>query len=398
MNSSVVPRISDRSRLPVLYITLVNPFHCHSGARQRTNLILKVLLKRYQVDVVCFADEERPGILPDNCEIKFWGGLSKISKTKRFFSLFLWGMQSVYYAPEAHNIVASLLKVTDYKFIIFRYMTTVGFCNLNPDKTMVVDVDDLPEQTFQFLAHISDYSWIRKCYFLLCGWKAKICTNIFLEKIHHSLFPNLSQCKFKGSYYLPNIPYPQKKSNVEIPVEQRKFIVLFVGMLGYLPNVLGLDFFINHIWMNVLKVVPTARLRIIGKNLQEKYQEQWKSITGVEIIGFVEKLEEEYLHARTVIAPIYIGSGTNIKVLEAMYMNRPCVISSFAARGFETYFEDGKNVFIANDEHDYAEKVIKILQDAELNSQMAKNGAEIIEKYYSFQVFESLFYKYLDQK
>jgi glycosyltransferase involved in cell wall biosynthesis len=73
--------------------------------------------------------------------------------------------------------------------------------------------------------------------------------------------------------------------------------------------------------------------------------------------------KSEYRKYKIVVVPIYYGSGTNIKVLEAMSMKRASVITDFVARGFKKDLIDNQYILIAKENQDFANKVIQLLFD-----------------------------------
>ena len=161
-----------------------------------------------------------------------------------------------------------------------------------------------------------------------------------------------------------------------IPPEK---IVLFEGLLSNPPNFEGLGRFLTEIWPKIIEKHPETRLRVAGHGLQAEQREKWRKIPQVELLGFVSDLVAEYNQSRAVIVPIYTGSGTNIKVLEAMQMGRPCVITNFAAKGFETLLQDGKNILIAQNDAEFAHKLQKLLENPDFSAQIAQSAQSDIQ-------------------
>lgn len=372
----------------ILYVVPVNPFKSDNGCSQRTNLILQILLKHFEVDVFCFTKDNYPQHIPAGCSIRFWEDLLPLSYGRRLLNLLRPGLNAVYYAPSAYDRMVEILGEHSYEFIFFRYLSSAGYSGLKPAKSMIVDVDDLPEQRLRDLLYETT-SVLRKCFLFYTLWKVKRATRSFLKDVRHSFFPNPRQCIFPRSSFLPNIPYPVSRDLPDIPFYFRQDIVLFVGVLDYTPNISGVEYFIREIWPGIRKENPKARFRVVGKNLPEVYRQKWTACEGVEIAGFVEDIKAEYLNCKVTVAPLYAGAGTNIKVLEGMYMKRPGVISSFAARGFEEDLKDGYNVYIASRATDFSRKVLKLLDSEELNQEMSQNASATICEKYSFSVFES---------
>jgi glycosyltransferase involved in cell wall biosynthesis len=367
----------------ILYVNHINsPFETYTGANQRSNLILKSLLSKYEVDVLCFTYDKVPENAIENCTVYF----HKMDESKTENSRF--GKGSLYPVNEVYRyITENLLSKNDYKYVAVRYIPTVYLCGLENENNLIVDIDDLPEQLYKSLAKQSKFPRNIKRYYL--SLLARFYTNKIVKKSVQVYLPNKKQCNYPNSIYLPNIPYPFFKNNIvqNIPFTQRKPVVLFVGAMNWGVNFKGIDYFIDHCWTVVRKEIPDVVLKIIGKNAPVNYQTKWKNIDGVEVAGFVDDLYNEYSNCKAIIVPVYSGAGTNIKVLEAMTTGRACVISEHASKGFEDDLVDGLNVFIARDAVDFATKLILALTDEEKATKIAINGISAIKDKYSFTYF-----------
>ena len=369
----------------ILYVNHINsPFETYKGANQRSNLILRSLLLKYEVDVLCFTYDKAPEIQIKGCTVYFYEMDESKTESSRF------GKSSIYPANKVYkSLTENLLSKNDYKFIVVRYIQPVYLCGLENENNLIVDIDDLPEQLYKSLAKQSNFPRNVKKYYL--SLLARIYTNKIISKSLQVYLPNRLQCYSPNSIYLPNIPYPFFKNVIvrDIPFSERKPVVLFVGAMNWGVNFNGIDFFINHSWATVKSKVPDALLKIIGKNAPEAFKTKWEKTDGVEVVGFVEDLYNEYSDCKAIIVPVYYGSGTNIKVLEAMTTGRPCVVSEHASKGFEDDLVDELNVLIARDTLDFSKKLILALTDEEMATKIATNGISAIKDKYSFSYFSS---------
>jgi glycosyltransferase involved in cell wall biosynthesis len=162
---------------------------------------------------------------------------------------------------------------------------------------------------------------------------------------------------------------------------------MFVGKLSYNPNSQGIDHFLKYVWPIIIKEIPQVHFNIIGFLLSEEKKRHWESHKGVNVIGFTEDLVTEYQKNNIIIVPIYLGGGTNIKVIEAMYMSKACVISQYASRGFEDLLIDGENILIAENENDFASKIIQLLKDPDLSKHIGVNAKKALKDEYSYDNF-----------
>ena len=74
-----------------------------------------------------------------------------------------------------------------------------------------------------------------------------------------------------------------------------------------------------------------------------------------------------------------------------MQMGRPCVITNFAAKGFETLLQDGKNILIAQNDAEFAQKLQKLLENHDISAQIAKKDIQTQLKSIPFDAILSKF-------
>jgi polysaccharide biosynthesis protein PslH len=191
---------------------------------------------------------------------------------------------------------------------------------------------------------------------------------------------------------LPNIPYLQPANNpsqLAIDASQSK-VVFVVASFHHRPNVDGLDRFIDTCWPAIKKQVPTSILRVGGSGLPDPLRTKWQGVPGVELLGFVEDLDAEYVRCAFTIAPIYWGGGTNIKVIESLAHGRTAVISRFAQRGYEETLLHNEALWVAEDDQEMIEGCVALLNDSEKRVRLSQKGAAVVAEHYSFAEFEKV--------
>ncbi|HOU59561.1 MAG TPA: glycosyltransferase [Kiritimatiellia bacterium] len=82
-------------------------------------------------------------------------------------------------------------------------------------------------------------------------------------------------------------------------------------------------------------------------------------------------------------------------MLEAMQMGRPCVITNFAAKGFEALLQDEKNTLIAQNDADFAQKLQKLLENHDISAQIAQNAQKDIQPHLQSISFDAILSKFL---
>jgi len=157
--------------------------------------------------------------------------------------------------------------------------------------------------------------------------------------------------------------------------------ILFYGTLSYYPNLDGLLFFLREVMPIVRRDHPAARLKIVGADPPEAVRRYEAS--DVTFTGFVPDLRPHLASASVVIAPLRIGGGTRLKVLEAMAMAAPVVSTSLGAEGIAV--TSGREVLLADTAEALAAEVIRVLRDDGLAAELGAAGRRLIETSYDWR-------------
>jgi glycosyltransferase involved in cell wall biosynthesis len=107
--------------------------------------------------------------------------------------------------------------------------------------------------------------------------------------------------------------------------------------------------------------VADARLVIIGSGA-EVTRSYPSTDPSVSFAGFVDDLAPWYRSARVVCCPIYHGSGTRVKIIEAAAYAKAIVSTRLGAEGLE--FEDGREIIVRDAPDTLASACVQLLQDA----------------------------------
>lgn len=120
--------------------------------------------------------------------------------------------------------------------------------------------------------------------------------------------------------------------------------MLFVGSMGYEPNENGVAWFLDAIWPR-LHSVAGLRFRVVGPDPTERLRRAGRR-TGVEVVGWAPDLRRYYEEATLCLAPVLVGAGTRIKLLEAAAHGVPIVSTRLGAEGLG--LQNGQHLWLAD--------------------------------------------------
>lgn len=146
-----------------------------------------------------------------------------------------------------------------------------------------------------------------------------------------------------------------------LPLPERP-TAMFVGIADYPPNAEAIRALVEDIWPRVCTLVPDAEVTIVGQGARALFDQadfDQISAAGCHILDFVPELDTVYREARIALCPIFRGSGTRIKIIEAAMRGRAVVSTTVGAEGL--VFEPGREILIADDAQGFAEACASLL-------------------------------------
>jgi sugar transferase (PEP-CTERM/EpsH1 system associated) len=155
-----------------------------------------------------------------------------------------------------------------------------------------------------------------------------------------------------ADYFSPARDYPNPYS----PDVQG---VVFTGAMDYWPNIDAVTWFAERIFPAIRDAFPAAQFTIVGSRPSEAVLALARQ-PGVIVTGSVPDVRPYLAHAVCAVAPLRIARGVQNKVLEAMAMARPVVVSAQAAEGIRA--EAGRDFILALGEAEFAEAVMTQLR------------------------------------
>jgi glycosyltransferase involved in cell wall biosynthesis len=154
--------------------------------------------------------------------------------------------------------------------------------------------------------------------------------------------------------------------------------LLFTGLMSYYPNQQAIRWFLEAIWPAIFRAVPAARLVIAGAD-----PPAWLRVRAgdaVAVTGAVTDMRPYLKDATIVVAPLLIGGGTRVKILEALAVGRPVVSTSLGAEGLGLRHQH--SVLLADDAAAFAEQVVRLLEDPALRAGIAAAGrAHVVDHF-----------------
>ena len=148
-------------------------------------------------------------------------------------------------------------------------------------------------------------------------------------------------------------------------------VILLSGNLGYFPTRAGAGWLAEKVWPLVRRTCPQAQWWLAGSRIPTNLR-RLEKLPGVKILSDPPDLAAVRRRAAVAVAPMSSGSGTPIKILEAMADGLPVVATPEAAAGLDEL--RGGELAVAGDDHDYAAAVVELLENRAASEQQASKA------------------------
>jgi len=389
--------LKENSKKRLLHIIPYNDFvPARNGGALRCYHLCKELSKYFQVTVLTTQNFE-------NINDKVFDGIEIVNPLRitstiglknrimnaikfRYYQKSFFGPSEITFL-QFYPVLKKLSKIEKYDYILMEHLNVIELGevikNLFPKAIRIADqhnvdhllfkqtnqIDTLKnKKSFQRFKTQESNLYKNADYFFTCSTNDKL----FLEKLNKN--------RIKG-FVVAN-----GTSKKPIDLTTKDFAVprlIFCGVLDTQSNKNGLIWFYYKVWPTLKKEVKGIKLMIVGRNGFDSAYLPLKNDKQINFIGEVSDVSKYYLKNNIAIVPLQEGSGTRLKILEAMNHGNPVISTSIGAEGIEC--SDGNEILIANNAFEFVDKTLKIINSKELALRITKNARHLIESRYYWE-------------
>lgn len=373
----------------ILFLAQRVPFPPDRGDKIHTYNHLRHLAATHEVAVACLADgkedlENLEGVRPlaasiDAVAVRPWHARARALAalgghtpcTVAYFN-----------ERELHDLVARRVRNEHFDAILVNSSQMAQFvepyCDL-PRIMQFVDLDSLKWKQYAESSRLPR-AWVyRREFHCLQEYERKlattfshslVCTPRELEDLRRLVPGAAASCVCNGVDLEVFCPQAVEK----VPGD-----MVFTGVMDYYPNVEGVVWFCREVLPLIRLEIPDATLTICGARPDANVQ-ALAAIPGVTVTGRVADVRPYMARASVAVVPLRIARGIQNKLLEAMAMGLPAVACSAAASGVEAV--PGRDLFVADDPHDFAAKTLRLLREDDLRERTGTAARACVEASY----------------
>lgn len=168
---------------------------------------------------------------------------------------------------------------------------------------------------------------------------------------------------------------------------EHKYDLVFMGNLDYPPNVTAIFFLCNEIMPLVKKQIPGIKLLIAGAGASTQIKKLRSQ--NIDVIERFNHISDSLAVSKIMVAPMKINIGMPNKVLQAMAMKLPCVVTTLANNSIGAI--NHQSIIEANTAAEFAKNIITLLNNQQRASDIGEAGYQFVKEHYSWQKQNALF-------
>lgn len=152
-----------------------------------------------------------------------------------------------------------------------------------------------------------------------------------------------------------------------------------IASMNWIPNLEGLQWFLDKVWMKIYDKYPDLLFYIAGRNIPYDFPK--KRYPNVHVVGEVPDAKQFMIDNGIMIVPLLSGSGIRIKIIEAMMLGKPIITTSVGKEGIDAIHKE--NLLIADTPDAFVLCLDYCLKQPEQMHTLGANAVEYIRRHHN---------------
>jgi sugar transferase (PEP-CTERM/EpsH1 system associated) len=391
----------------LLYLAHRIPYPPNKGDKIRSYHLLKHLSRNFKVHLGAFVDDPEDwkyvqslvDMVPG--EVKLFPLNPAWAKLRSTYGLLCGEPLSTLYYKNAKlkNWVSQVIANRPIRHALAFSSTMSQYLMPYPKLHRIIDFVDIDSDKWRQYAERKSWpmSWIyQREARALFAFERRIAgtfdASVFVSRAEAELFQRLSpECADRVAYYNNGVDldYFSPAHHYDSPYRPGERVLVFTGAMDYWANVDAVTWFAREVFPVLRTQFPELLFYIVGSRPTDEVQAL--AGAGIIVTGSVPDVRPYVAHAAISVAPLRIARGIQNKVLEAMAMAKPVVVSPQALEGIDA--ETDREVILAVDAAAFIECIA--VQLSQPNKALGEAARRRVEQSYSWdsslQRLDSLF-------
>jgi glycosyltransferase involved in cell wall biosynthesis len=171
--------------------------------------------------------------------------------------------------------------------------------------------------------------------------------------------------------------------------------LVFTGSMDWLANEDAILYFAHKILPLMFPSAPELTLTVAGRDPTEKLRQLARTDPRIRLTGTVSDVRPYTAEAAVYVLPLQVGSGTRLKVFEAMAMGKAIVSTRVGVEGLPVV--SGEHLLIADEPDEFAAAVLRLLKDIPLRRRLGRAARSLVENGFGWPQVAQSFHAMLER-
>lgn len=159
-----------------------------------------------------------------------------------------------------------------------------------------------------------------------------------------------------------------------------KYDILFMGNMGYPPNINAVMFLANDILPLVIKQKPHLRLLVAGVQAPARVKKLQSA--NIDVIEHFENISDSIAVSKIMLAPMLLSIGLQNKIIQAMAMKKPCIVSKISNNAIKAPHPQA--ILEAETAEEFAAGILDLLDNEIKAKQIGEAGYRYVTEHFSW--------------
>jgi glycosyltransferase involved in cell wall biosynthesis len=150
--------------------------------------------------------------------------------------------------------------------------------------------------------------------------------------------------------------------------------LVFTGKMDFRPNVDAVLWFAEEVLPLIQRAAPGVHLTVVGQKPHSRLDVLRRN-PAITLTGWVDDIQPYILAADVYVVPLRMGSGTRLKLLEAMALERAIVSTRLGAEGLDVHHDE--HLLLADSPEEFAGAAITLLRDQTRRAALGASAASL---------------------
>lgn len=159
--------------------------------------------------------------------------------------------------------------------------------------------------------------------------------------------------------------------------------IVFTGAMDWKPNEDAVLYFATEILPRLTLKLPDLTFLIVGRNPSDRVKALATADPRIRVTGRVDDVRPYLRRATVCVVPLRIGSGTRMKIFEAMACGKAVVSTSIGAQGLPV--TDGRDVELSDDPEQFAAKAFELCVNRARRTELGRQARNVVAQKHGWQ-------------